>query len=250
MDSGSAINDWPRPRARIGLIIPSVNTLTEPQFNRYAPPGVEIHVTRVRIDIPFVEQLPKVLEAAALLADARCDVIVYHCTGKSMEAGLAAERRMVAAIGEATGVPSASTATAILEALRVLGARRLVLTSPYTQQTNDKERAFLAEAGITVLHDRAMDLPVPDGMCGAPPDYWVRVTEEAADPSADGYFVSCTNIQAIEAIPELEQRLGKPVITSNQATLWYCLRTCGMDQDVPQLGRLFRLGLPEVAAVR
>ena len=194
----SSIDNWPKPRARIGLIIPSVNTLSEPQFNRYAPPGVEIHVSRVRIDIPFEEQLPKVIEAAALLADARCDLIVYHCTGKSMEAGIAAERRVVAAIADAAGVPAASTATAILEALSVLGARRVVLTSPYVQQTNDNERAFLAEAGVTVLHDRAMALPVPDGMCGASPEYWVQITEEAAKQAAKYSPVNSESFQQIK----------------------------------------------------
>jgi maleate isomerase len=83
-------------RARIGLIIPSSNRLTEPQMRRYAPPGVEIHVTRLRMTgathVPLDQLMPRIVEATLALADARCDVIVFHCTASSMEAGLEGER--------------------------------------------------------------------------------------------------------------------------------------------------------------
>jgi maleate cis-trans isomerase len=132
--------------------------------------------------------------------------------------------------------------------LQALGITRLVLVSPYEQSVNDLERKFLAEADVTVLADRALALPVPDGMAGATPDVWVETTAAAARPDAEAYFVSCTNIQAIDAIAEIEARLGKPAVTSNQAALWYALRQCGIKDEVPALGRLFRLDLPQAAA--
>lgn len=246
MSTIPADREWPRPRARIGLIIPSVNTLTEPQFSRFAPRGVEIHVSRTRIDLAksLLDQTPDILTAAALLADCGCDLIVYHCTGMSMGSGRDAERRLVETIAQTTGRPAGSTATAIVTAFRALGTAKVVLASPYEQWVNDREMAFLADADIKVLRDRALDLPVPDGMCGATPDFWVQAAMEAAHPDADTYFLSCTNIQSIDAISELEARLDKPVVTSNQASLWYCLRSCGLADDVPALGRLFGLGLP------
>jgi maleate isomerase len=235
-------------RARIGLIIPSVNRLTEIHFHRYAPEGVEIHVTRVRITrsgtfdlIPLAEQLPAIVEGARLLAEASCDVIVYHCTGSSMEAGLGAERQAVEEIAQATGRPAATTATAVQEALRALHAQRLVLVTPYDRKINDAEIAFLGEAGLEVLRDRALHLDA-DGMVTTPPSVWLETTLEAADPRADAYFLSCTNIRSPDVVDALEARLGKPVVTSNQATLWYCLRTCGLDDRVPGLGRLLELG--------
>lgn len=236
------------PTARIGLIIPSSNRLTEPHFNRYAPPDIGIHITRLGITRPeappATEMLDKIVEAASYLADARCDVIVFHCTGSSMEAGLAAERTIVDAIAKGTGAPAISTATAVLEAFRALGAKRVVLVSPYRQSTNDHERAFLAEAGVEVLRDRALDLPRSDGYINEPPETWVRVTQEEADPRADAYFLSCTNIHSLDVIEDLESRLGKPVVASNQATLWHCLRLLGRDVVVPTLGRLFKINVP------
>lgn len=237
---------WPLPSARIGLIIPSVNTHTEPQFNRYAPKGVAIHVQRMRtdFDLPLLDQIPKIIDAATPLNDARCDLIVYHCTGKSMSSGMSASNLVIDAIKQATGRRSATTATAVVAAFQALQAKKVVLISPYRQKSNDLEKEFLAEAGIRVLRDRALALPVPEGMCGATPDVWVDVTLQEHHPEADAYFLSCTNIQSVEAIGELEARLRKPVVTSNQATLWYSLRVCGVSDDVPGVGELFHLGLP------
>src|SRR6266511_2015352 len=240
-------------RASIGLIIPSSNRLTEPQFHRYCPPGVEPHVTRLRLTGPSarppLEMLPGIRQAAQFLADAKCDIIVLHCTASAMEQGVAAEREVVRAIAEETGRPAASTASALLAAFGALGARRLVLVSPYGQETNDHEIAFLAEAGLEVVRDRALDLPGSDGYVTAPASLFLEATLEAAEPRADAYFLSCTNIRSPEVIQELEARLDRPVVTSNQATLWYCLRACGLEDDVPSLGRLFKLGLPaDVAA--
>jgi len=233
------------PTVRIGLIIPSSNRLSEPQFQRYAPPDVGVHVTRLGITRPdappATEMLDKIEEAASYLADARCDVIVFHCTGSSMEAGFAAERTIVDAISKATGRKTISTATAVLEAFRALGARRVVLASPYRQEVNDHERAFLAEAGVEVLRDRALDLPRSDGYINEPPETWLRIILEEADPRADAYFLSCTNIHSLDVIEELEARLDKPVVASNQATLWHCLRLLGRDDVVPGLGRLFTI---------
>src|SRR5579864_912941 len=104
MDGGQA-----RPlavRARIGLIIPSSNRLTEPQMRRYAPPGVEVHVTRLRMTgashVPLAELVPRIVEATLSLDDARCDPIVFHCTASSMEAGLEGDRRVLEAMRSAS----------------------------------------------------------------------------------------------------------------------------------------------------
>lgn len=232
-------------RARIGLIIPSSNRLSEPQFRRYAPPGVEIHVTRLRMTgrhhVPLPELMPRIAEAALTLADADCRVIVFHCTGSAMADGADAERAVIDNIGQVTGRIATTTASAILEAFRAVAARKIVLISPYTRETNDHEIAFLAEHGIETLRQRALDLPPSDGYIAAPPSLWLDVALEERDPQADAYFLSCTNIRSPEVIEPLEAELGRPVIGSNQATLWHCLRLCGFDDVVPGLGQLFRI---------
>ncbi len=234
-------------RARIGLIIPSSNRMTEPQFHRHCPPGVSPHVTRLRLTQPHMrpplEMLPEIRDAAVMLAHAKCDIIVFHCTGSSMESGLAAERQVVDFIAQTTGRPAASTATALLEAFQALHAARIVLVSPYQQQINDVEIAFLREAGVQVLGDRALSLPGSDAFCSAPAELFLQATLDAQDPEADAYFISCTNIRAMETVARLEPALGKPVVTSNQATLWYCLRRLGFSDNLTELGTLFSIDM-------
>ncbi|HKB49569.1 MAG TPA: hypothetical protein VKC57_17805, partial [Ktedonobacterales bacterium] len=144
----------PQVGARIGLIIPSSNRLTEPQMRRYAPPGVEVHVTRLRMTgsnhVPLEQLLPRIVEATLALADARCDVIVFHCTASSMEAGLAGERRVLEVMRDVTPGQVTTTASATLAAMQALDVTRVVLISPYVATTHQHEVDFLGGAGLSV----------------------------------------------------------------------------------------------------
>ena len=232
---------------RLGLIIPSSNRLTEPQFCRYVPPGVVVHFTRLRMTGPHHRPLPQLLpdvaEAALALADARADLIIFHCTGTAMEEGPSGDQRILAAISEATGSPAISTATGVVEALRAVGARRIALALPQGEKTVREEAGYLEAMGFEVPRRRGMGLTQSDDYITVTPDQWVEYVVEMADPEVDTYFLSCTNTHAIEVVDELEQRLTRPVVTSNQATLWYALRRLGRDDRVPGLGHLFDLAL-------
>jgi maleate isomerase len=241
-------------RGSIGLIIPSANRLTEPQLNLLAPPGFRFYVTRLRFVGEHERSLGEILsdaaEAAELLVDAGAELIVFHCTGRSMSEGLAGERAMIEAIHAATGRPTITTASGVLAALQALNMRRIVLASPYVSRTNQLEVAYLREAGVEVLAERGMNLPQQtDQYVAVTPAMWVDYVTAMADPAADGYFVSCTTIRAIEAIEELENALGRPVVTSNQAVLWYCLRHFGYTAPIPHLGQLMQRGMPVANAV-
>jgi len=229
--------------ARIGLIIPSSNRLTEPQFHRYAPAGIGIHVTRLRMTgkwrRPLAELKPVIKEAASALGDTKPGVIVFHCTASSMEAGLDGEKAVVDTIAEASGCAAITTGQAIVEALRHVGAKKLVLLSPYVKKTNEEEIDYLTAAGFEVVHDFAHGLSASDDYIAVAPERWRDLAWENRRDDADGYLLSCTNTTMIEAIAATEQKLGKPVVTSNQATLWACLKRLGLEQPIAGLGRLF-----------
>jgi len=229
-------------QARIGLIIPSSNRLTEPQFNTYAPAGVGIHITRLRMTgqwrKPPSELKKSLAEAAAALSDTKPGVLVFHCTANSMENGLAGEADLVETIQTASGCQTITTAQAIREAFAHFGIKKLVLISPYVKATNEHEVKYLAEAGFTVIHELGLGLE-SDGYGAVTPEQWINVVMENTRPDADGYFLSCTNTRMIETINDLEQQLGKPVVNSNQATLWLCLKKLGVRHADKTLGRLF-----------
>jgi maleate isomerase len=233
------------PAARIGLIIPSVNRLSELQFMHFAPPGLGIHVTRARIAgkwrKPVTELAPVIAAAAGALSDASPDLIVYHCTDSSMREGLDGERRILDIVRQEAGIEAVSTSALVVEALNALGVKKLVIVSPY--QDNDVIIAYLQSCGFTVVHDVALRLPGHESS-GAPPERWVETTLDNAREEADGYFLSCTNTTQIEAIEELEAALGKPVVSSNQAVLWGAvkrLRPRLGEVAMPRLGRLMGL---------
>ena len=236
---------------RIGLIIPSSNRMTEPQFHRYAPAGIGIHVARVQMTgrhkKPIAALLDDVGRAASSLGDARCNPIVFHCTGTSMAEGQEGETALVRRVAKEGGAASFSTAQAIVEALKSLGLRRVVLFSPYPQATNDHETHFLAEHGIEVVRDVALNVGSSDEYIRVPVSRWIELAREHARVAADGYFLSCTNTTQIEAIETIERETGKPAINSNQATLWAALRRMeGRDAlpRIPGLGRLFAQAEP------
>jgi maleate isomerase len=231
---------------RIGLIIPSSNRLTEPHMQRYAPQGVQAHVTRLRMTgashVPLAELMPRIVEATLALDDAGCTAIIFHCTASSMEAGLSGEQQVLEAMQSATSAVVGTTATAALAALRALELRRIALLSPYIAATHQHEVDFLTEAGVAVVGGKCLGLRGGDEYITVTPAQWLRLATSNTPAEADGVFLSCTNIRAPEVVQDLEQALQKPVVTSNQAVLWYALRKVGLDVEVPQLGRLFQVG--------
>jgi len=232
-------------RARIGLIIPSVNSLSEPQFNHFAPPGLGINVTRARIAgewrRPLEQMADEIGLAAKLLADCGPDLIVFHCTDTSMSEGPTGEGRILDIVREASGVEALATSRLVLEALRALSMKSVVVISPY--QSNDNVKRYLGATGFCVVHDVALGLTGRE-FAAVTPERWVEVARQNDRPDADGIFLSCTNTTQIEAIADIERALEKPVVNSNQAVLWGCLKhlrgALGSVPAMPALGRLMQ----------
>ena len=232
--------------ARAGIIIPSSNRMVEQEMVQAFPAGVRPHVTRLRMTGanrgPLATVLPRVEEATRALTDARCEVVAFHCTANSMDEGRGGEERILASIAAAGAPHATTTATAIRRAFDALRARRVVLITPYDQRTTDHEAEFLHEAGYQVLLAKGFALNGSDAYCATPPTFWRDRALEAARPDAEVYFISCANISVFSVIAELEQRLERPVVTSNQAVVWDCVSRLGCQDRGRCPGRLFELG--------
>ncbi|MDC0033719.1 aspartate/glutamate racemase family protein [Alphaproteobacteria bacterium] len=229
-------------RARYGMIIPSSNRMAEPHAACYNPQGVIAHATRLRMTGPHFmaldNLLPKVVEAAEILADATCDPIVFHCTANSMAEGLAGEKRIAGAIEKATGLKAGTTASATMAAFEALEAKRVVLVSPYPRSSHEHEIEFIEEAGYKIVGERNLGLNGSEAYSAMKASEWVEILRAMRNDKADVYFASCANIRAIEALDEIENILNAPVVTSNQLIIWQALRMAGIDEPVPGLGRL------------
>jgi maleate isomerase len=229
--------------ARVGLIIPSSNRMAEQEMVPAFPAGVQAHVTRLRMTGSHhrtTEQLlPRIEEATRALVDARCDIVAFHCTANSMEGGEEGERQILATLARAGAPRATTTITAIQRAFDALGARRVVLVTPYTARVTEHEAEFLRRAGYDVLFAKGFALAGSDAYCATPAEFWRDRVIEARRGDADAYLVSCANISVFAVIEDLEGRLGRPIVTSNQAVIWDALRLIGRHETRGCPGRLF-----------
>lgn len=225
---------------RIGLILPSVNATTEPEFYRIAPPGISFHTARILLHKTTPEGLRamnwELASAGNLLASLGPAVVAYACTSGSFLDGQAALDTMVDDLQVTVGCPVIATSVAVVDALRLLGVRRLALATPYIDRVNDAERSFLEESGFEVVATRGLGLS-GDAIREVPPEQVYDLAIETDNPAAEAIFISCTDLRAVETIEALESALGKPVLTSNQVTLWAILIACGSRYRVKELGR-------------
>ncbi|MDA0231729.1 MAG: aspartate/glutamate racemase family protein [Proteobacteria bacterium] len=231
-------------RGTIGLICPSTNTSIEPEFHRLAPDGIVVHVARAFQDGPqepalYRQIADNVALASRDLGSARVDVIAFGCTSCTYFVPADEIRETMTRV---SGAPAVLTADAVVEALKAVGARRIALATPRTDFVNRRETEWLTEQGFEVVSVQGLQLgetAMERANIGrVPPEVAFRLGRAVDRADADAVFVSCTNLPSLPIIARLEQELGKPVITSNQATFWRCLRIIGSTARIAGYGRL------------
>jgi maleate isomerase len=172
------------------------------------------------------------------LASVPVDAIAYCCTVSGALRGVEGDRTFCQDMAQRWGIPVTSTMLASTEALQHLGLRRVVVTSPYPDSHHEAERVYLAQAGIEAIAMHGMGLEKGQEFATVTPEEIVRFSLEAWDDTADGLFISCMNFDALPAVQALEERLGKPVVTSHAATLWRVLALADIDTPIVGYGRL------------
>ena len=211
-----------QPRARIGLIIPSVNTYSEPQFNHFAPDGLGIHVARARVAGEWKRPLPEmkgeIADAAKLLSDAHPDVIVFHCTDTSMTQGPQGEGKILDIVKDATGIDAMATSRLVLEALQTLGMKKVVLLTPY--KSNKAVIDYLTAAGITVVARRGAEARGQELRQRHAAGLGAARQGERPARRRRHFPVLHQHHGRSRRSPTSRSTLGKPVVNCNQAVLW------------------------------
>nr|WP_320136118.1 aspartate/glutamate racemase family protein [uncultured Amphritea sp.] len=238
---------------RIGLIVPSSNTNVEPDCLMLTPPGVTLHVTRSGgydvNAIPDSNEMRRFVrqsldQQVQLLVDARVDVIAYGCTSATLSDGPAFDKAFCDEIREKSGCPSVTTAGALIEAIKSLGLERVAFTSPYVKVLADESVDFIRQSGIEVVNQVGFDKDLNSLDQGAlTPNDAYEMALKADHPEAQGVVISCTDYRALEAVQAIEAAIGKPVVTSNQALMYACLKQLGIEPDCASVGgQLFNRG--------
>lgn len=231
-------------RAKLGFILMSTDLAAEADFNDMAPDGVGIHITRLKTDdyttnetlLCHIEHMADA--ASRIQPDTKPDVVSYSCTSGSIVIG---EERIYKEIHK--GAPWAQPmclVTGVVDALHELGAQKLVVGTPYLDEINTAEAEFLLKKGFDVLDIQGLNLETGIEFGSVTPAYWKKFAMEIDRPDADVIFLSCGGIRALEVAEEIEQATGKPVITSNQAQMWSCLRRAGIMDQIDGFGQIFK----------
>jgi maleate isomerase len=232
------------PRARIGFVLLPSEVVIEQDMFAMAPAGVGVHFSRAQmpegVTVANLAAMKAGLsDAAALLMPGfKVDVVCYACTSGSIVMG---EDAVVSELLRARPDRKATTlVTGCVEALRKIGARRIVIGTPYINEVNEQVAAFFTKKGFEVLTIEGLGLLYDNDISRVTPAFLTKFAQAIDSPSADAIFISCGALRAVDALEAIEQKTGKPAISSNQAMLWHCLRKAGIADKFGGYGSLFR----------
>jgi maleate isomerase len=211
-------------RIRVGLLVPSSNTVMEVDFYRRLPEDTTLHTARMFMKDTTPEGESVMLDeytmpAARALATALTHVVVFGCTSAGALRGNAYDRELCAKIGEETGAEVVSVIASVHEALDRRGGTRVGVITPYVDALNEKIQESV-EASGDVKVAGIFGLGIDDNFAIASVEPTVIAAfarEKLAGLDIDLVFVSCTNFRAMDALPMLEQAFELPVVTSNLA---------------------------------
>ncbi|NKF24153.1 maleate cis-trans isomerase family protein [Solimonas marina] len=235
-------------KIRVGMIVPSLNTIAEDDFRAFCPPEVAYHVHRLRLRKEggrvtmdsLIEAHRQAVDEAGYLKDLSPTAIAFNCTGASVACGSDGDEKLAVQMTEALGVPATNTMVAIKQALRTLGAQRVLHICPFTNEFSRIEREALLGAGISVAGTVSLDFTDAKVAARMAPQQITDFVRQNLDDAVGSVLLSCANVRAFEAADELEAAIGLPVVTSNQAMLWGVLKDAGWKGRIDGGGRLLR----------
>jgi maleate isomerase len=235
-------------RARIGLIVLATDYTIEEEWRRILAslPGVALYQSRILNDVRITPETLRAMEprialaADVILPGSEIDVVAYGCTSASMAIG---EEKVFEKIRSVRADAKSTTPiTAAFAAFRAFGAKRIGVLTPY--------RADVNRIVADYIRARGFDVPVFGSFNEENDSIVARITPQSIEAgiaaikkvaAIDAVFVSCTSVRLASAAQRIETEIGLPVTSSNHAMAWHALRLAGIDDSMPQWGRLFTL---------
>ena len=232
------------PLGRIGLIALATDFNSEQDLRRMYPDGVEVFTNRVLNANPVTLQNLRNMAsdisraAGGILPGFNLDAMIYGCTSGTVANGAKNIEQLVQK--SCPGVPVTNPVSAALAAFTHLGAKRISILTPYTEEVNLEMAAYFTDHGIDVINIAGFGYQSDIDMTGIPPQEIAQAATKVCDDSADLLFISCTAIRASLVIETIEQTISKPVVSSNQALVWHSLKLIGYKQGIEGYGSLFK----------
>jgi maleate isomerase len=228
---------------RIGVLLPSSSSVQEMDIGRALPKDITLHVARMRLNNVDAESTLRVVQEieheSQKLADVDVDVIIFPATAPSSRNGPGYDRELIKRITAASGKPATTASTALLEALQALSVKQIVIGAPWSPSVNQTVAAFLEANGVKVLAQEALGLVRNLEIGLLDPQTALDIGRRVDRPDADAVMLACGNWSTFPIIDQLERDLGKPVLTTNQVSLWHALKIMG-SKPLDGLGVLLR----------
>jgi maleate isomerase len=224
--------------ARVGLIVPSSNTVIEVDFYRRLPPTATLHTARMYLEETTPEGESAMLDeylptAINDLRSARPDVMVFGCTSAGALRGNDYEAQLIGRIARETGAETFSVAASVRRTILAAGGRRVGVITPYIDSLNEKIRQSLQADGLEVAAIHGLGITDNFTIAEVTPDRIAEFASECfAGTDIDLLFASCTNFRAIDAREQIQAALDVPVVTSNHAALAVVLEQIGAPATV------------------
>jgi len=231
-------------RARIGHVAPSRGDTLVYEFYKMLPEGFMILNTtgtvRQLVDSDFENQLQRIEDAVQDLVDNHCDSIIFSGSPLFTRLPFGADRELGRKLSEKYGVPVAAGLTAEVEALKAMNIKKVVVGTPYPSELNERLKRHLEASGYDVLaidgYGVRKNADLTDMPIHAP--YKIAKRLYAKAPEADGVFIACPRWPTIGDVALLEAEIGKPVVTSSLACIWYALTLARVREAISGSGRL------------
>ncbi len=230
----------------VGLLLLATDRASGSDVAAFLPDGIEAYATRIPMDVVATpETLARLgdhlTEGARLLAPGGpLAAIGFSCTSGTVAVGAERARSKIAA--GRPGVPVCTPVEAAVKALDALGTRRIALLTPYLDGPSDLIAGFFAAGGIEIVTRASFKLDGDPEMNRVSRASLIDAGQQlGSHPAAEALFISCTGLRTRHVVEPLEELLGKPVVTSNQALAWDLARTAGVADQPPGRGRLFRV---------
>ncbi|SAK95983.1 Asp/Glu racemase [Caballeronia glebae] len=240
---------------RIGQIVPSSNTTMETEIpamltarQAIEPERFTFHSSRMRMKKVVKEELAAMDaesdRCAVELSDARVDVLGYACLVAIMAMGHGYHRVSQARLAQHTAnnggaAPVVTSAGALVDALKVMKAKRVVVVAPYMKPLTELVVDYIRSEGFEVIDYRALEIPDNLDVARHDPRNLPGIVESMKYRDADAIVLSaCVQMPSLSVVPMVEALTGKPVVTAAIATTYAMLRELDLKRIVPGAGAL------------
>ncbi|GAB3302333.1 MULTISPECIES: arylmalonate decarboxylase [Pseudoclavibacter] len=239
-------------RAKIGVIVPSTNTVVEHDVNKLAPHGITFHCGRMYVEqqamgdhatfMGLQTQIRGSMSVALRdVMTAQPDLMMMGMSAPTFSGGVAGNEAFQKEVSDQIGgMPVTTGASACRAALEALDVKKISVFSPYQPVADEWVDQYFTEAGFDVVKVTGLRCPTATSIASVTPRDLVKVLEEIDTPETEAIVQVGTNLSFIRMADEAETWLGKPVVAINTATVWHTLRQAGFTDTVGGYGTIIR----------